>query len=643
MLKSMSTDPPQIPDYTLLRPIGTGAYGQVWLAQNVLGSYRAVKIVSRKMFNNEEPFQREFDGIRKFEAASGTDPGLVTIFHVGKNERSGFFHYVMEAGDDLETGQRIAPDKYVPRTLDTQVRRKGPLPLKECVKIGIALARALECLHEQRLVHRDIKPANVVFVKGKPKLADVGLVTEIGHSTPLGTMGYLCWQAPSTPAGDVHSLAKLLYAVSTGKRAQAYPELPASWHTANPGTLLGAFRKVLSKGCGNLLGDCYKTAGALRADLELVLAGKSALTTARPSKKPAARESSPVKPGAPPPRLTCLNKKALGEEQRLRAGEIHLTVDALPKAHLNARALFVLERGLKPLMRGDGPVTRILLDAWPTLDDMLAATFISQLLQGKDLPAGADAFARYAELVREGLRPGTLPPETALEGMYLGVRSLCANDLSDPAAGGRFAERWGRMADCILKAAEANVDPFTTPLFPPGGEFAREQAFLAKDRAVYQQDVLRGDRWRIHLPGGPPRASALILREPKSILFKWWCRADPDTSVGSCNLLLGIGWGDGSWVFSTDRAQRLSLKPLVESLQAAETDKGSPRGVKRIWYPGERFEHTLIASPPCGTLLSAQEVLAVVRRWTKARASSGGTGSSPRSRRSRRSGRTARA
>src|SRR5437667_2166495 len=55
--------PPHIPDHQLLRRIGSGSYGEVWLARNALGTYRAVKIVHRKNFDHDHPFEREFRGI----------------------------------------------------------------------------------------------------------------------------------------------------------------------------------------------------------------------------------------------------------------------------------------------------------------------------------------------------------------------------------------------------------------------------------------------------------------------------------------------------------------------------------------------------------------------------------------------------
>ncbi|MBM3834697.1 MAG: hypothetical protein FJ403_15785 [Verrucomicrobia bacterium] len=62
--------PPNIPDHELLRIIGHGSCGAVWLARNVLGQDRAVKIVYRDNFENDRPFEREFTGIQRFEPLS---------------------------------------------------------------------------------------------------------------------------------------------------------------------------------------------------------------------------------------------------------------------------------------------------------------------------------------------------------------------------------------------------------------------------------------------------------------------------------------------------------------------------------------------------------------------------------------------
>ena len=91
---------PRIPDLELLRCIGHGSYGEVWLARNILGSYRAVKIVDRKTFRDEEEFEREFSGLQRFEPISREHDGYVEILYVGRNRADGFFYYVMELDDD---------------------------------------------------------------------------------------------------------------------------------------------------------------------------------------------------------------------------------------------------------------------------------------------------------------------------------------------------------------------------------------------------------------------------------------------------------------------------------------------------------------------------------------------------------------
>ena len=86
----------------MLRPIGRGAYGEVWLARNVMGVLRAVKIVERRQFDNDRPYEREFAGIQRYEPVSRSAEGLVHVLHVGRNEAEGCFYYVMELADSVE-------------------------------------------------------------------------------------------------------------------------------------------------------------------------------------------------------------------------------------------------------------------------------------------------------------------------------------------------------------------------------------------------------------------------------------------------------------------------------------------------------------------------------------------------------------
>jgi hypothetical protein len=70
----------------LIERIGSGGYGEVWLCRNALGSLRAVKIVRRSEFDDHRPYDREFDGIRRFEPISRTHEGFVDILQLGRND-----------------------------------------------------------------------------------------------------------------------------------------------------------------------------------------------------------------------------------------------------------------------------------------------------------------------------------------------------------------------------------------------------------------------------------------------------------------------------------------------------------------------------------------------------------------------------
>src|SRR5437867_1303601 len=190
--QSASTSPPSIPEHALLRRIGGGSYGEVWLARNRMETYRAVKIVHRRTFEHDRPFEREYAGIQKFEPISRSHEGLVDLLQIGRNDKEGYFYYVMELADDATENSKFeirnpkeAPrtndlkssgseairalefeipssfgirnsELYVPRTLKHDLSCRGRLPFDECVRLGLALTSALGHLHQQGLVHRDI-------------------------------------------------------------------------------------------------------------------------------------------------------------------------------------------------------------------------------------------------------------------------------------------------------------------------------------------------------------------------------------------------------------------------------------------------------------------------------------------------------
>src|SRR6266487_5006815 len=98
---------PSVPDHELIRLIGRGSYGQVWLAKNAVGTLRAVKIVHRQSFDRDEHFEREFRGLQKFEPLSRSHDGFVDVLQLGRNEQAGYFYYVMELADDCNVAADV--------------------------------------------------------------------------------------------------------------------------------------------------------------------------------------------------------------------------------------------------------------------------------------------------------------------------------------------------------------------------------------------------------------------------------------------------------------------------------------------------------------------------------------------------------
>ncbi len=272
-------------DYQLIRLIGRGGYGEVWLVRDKEGTYRACKVVYRESFHHDRPYEREYEGIRKFEPVSYASESQVRILHVGRRDAGGYFYYIMELADDAGGGPALQPDSYVPRTLKSELERRGRLPADECIRIGLSLSAALENLHQHGLIHRDIKPANIIFVKGVPKLADIGLVTEADVTVSyVGTGGFIPPEGPSSPQADVYSLGKVLYEISTGKDRLEYPELPANFGDLPDREALLELNSVLAEACAADARKRYASAKALHVDLKLLQDGKS-VRQIRSSKK----------------------------------------------------------------------------------------------------------------------------------------------------------------------------------------------------------------------------------------------------------------------------------------------------------------------------------------------------------------------
>ncbi|MGN0878143.1 MAG: protein kinase [Oligosphaeraceae bacterium] len=214
----------------VLTHCGSGAYGDVYYCQDASGRHVALKVISKDKVGSG--WERELKGITNFRNLTENSSLLLRIFHVGEDESN--FYYTMEPADTVsKTGD------YVP---DTLARRLvlGALPTENVVPVLQDILSAIRVLHEAGFTHRDIKPENILFINGKPKLADLGLLSHLsGTMTQLaGTLDFLPPEERSRESStttrdsrqrnDLYAFGKIIYCCITGYGADQFPSLPPS-------------------------------------------------------------------------------------------------------------------------------------------------------------------------------------------------------------------------------------------------------------------------------------------------------------------------------------------------------------------------------------------------------------------------------
>lgn len=248
----------------LEREIGHGAYGVVFLAEGPDGERAAVK-VCRCDAIGEERYERELRGAKLYRTIPSQE-GLVRMREFV--EESWGFYAVMDLADNEFGDRDFALDEYRPKTLADVIEGEKALPLDECVKLGMALAKGLATLQRHHLLHRDIKPGNVIYVGGRPVLSDPGLLVEESEATSLvGTPGYVPPENFTDAASDIYSLGLTLKAASFGRRLEDLDKGPAL--EADTGAkFFPAWWRILNKATDPVPSRRYQSAKALLKDLK---------------------------------------------------------------------------------------------------------------------------------------------------------------------------------------------------------------------------------------------------------------------------------------------------------------------------------------------------------------------------------------
>jgi serine/threonine protein kinase len=307
--------------YTVVRRLGAGGMGEVYLAQHPrLPRRDAVKILPGELTENLEfrqRFNREAD-----LAASLYNEHIVGIHDRGEYE-----------------GQLWISMDYVEGTDAAQLLRQYPsgMPKADVVEIISAVADALDYAHSRGLLHRDVKPANILLSDATPRrrilLADFGIARELGEISGLTAtnmlMGTTAYCAPEQLQGldldgraDQYALACTAYNLLTGSAPfhGSNPAVVITQHLSAPppkiserrpelADLDGALAKALAKNPADRYPTCTDFAAALGSQLNTEAAEAAAPTQAVAT--PTEVIGAPQTPSAAPPQARGSRRTAI--------------------------------------------------------------------------------------------------------------------------------------------------------------------------------------------------------------------------------------------------------------------------------------------------------------------------------------------
>jgi serine/threonine protein kinase/tetratricopeptide (TPR) repeat protein len=209
--------------YEIVAPLGAGGMGEVYRARDTrLGREVAVKVLPEAVASEPDRqarFEREARAV-----AALSHPNILAIHDYGT--QGAVTYAVMELLEGETLRSRLA---------------QGPLPWREAVEVGAAIADGLAAAHAKGIVHRDLKPENLFLTAdGRVKILDFGLArvtplpnaqSETGPYVPaqtdpgtvMGTVGYMSPEQvrgqPADARCDLFSFGCVLYEMVTGRRA----------------------------------------------------------------------------------------------------------------------------------------------------------------------------------------------------------------------------------------------------------------------------------------------------------------------------------------------------------------------------------------------------------------------------------------
>ena len=304
--------------YTVLRTLGAGGMGEVYLAQHPrLPRCDALKVLGASVTCDDE-YRQRFN-LEADMVATLWHPHIVTIYDRGEFEDQLWIAMDYVAGTDAS---RLLADRY-----------PYGMPPDEVIRIITAVADALDYAHGRRLLHRDVKPANILlgFLDSgdeRVMLADFGIARWIGQASGLTgtnmTVGTVAYAAPEQLKGedvdgqaDQYALAATTYHLLTGTPPFSHtnPAVVISAHLSSDPPPIGLkrpelaglcpiFDKALSKNPEDRFERCLDFARALQQGLGVAETDSGAVlaTAQAPAAARAVSRGRHAKPEAGSPR-----------------------------------------------------------------------------------------------------------------------------------------------------------------------------------------------------------------------------------------------------------------------------------------------------------------------------------------------------
>jgi Protein kinase domain len=204
-----SGDPQQVGQYRLLKRLGSGGMGQVYLGQSPNGRPVAVKVIRAEHADNADFRQRFRQEVRAARRVSGL-----------------FTAAVVDADPDAPRPWMVTAFVSGP-SLAAAVTNRGPLSVRTVRVLAAGLAEGLSEVHAAGLVHRDLKPANVLLASDGPRIIDFGISRPADSADPtrtggvIGSPGFMSPEQamgdPVGPASDIFCLGSVLAYAATGE------------------------------------------------------------------------------------------------------------------------------------------------------------------------------------------------------------------------------------------------------------------------------------------------------------------------------------------------------------------------------------------------------------------------------------------